>query len=234
MNNWTAIYHAFDELLARQFADASWQFLDRREMETIAIAQACIPMPAKLSKAVDKRRIDFVMGRYAAALALAKLGVTAGDIPINPDFSPKWPPGITGSISHNQDLVVAIVVPQASCRSLGIDVEMLLSKDQGDEIKRQITSEQEFLVLQQSLVGWTESQILTLAFSAKESLYKCLRPLVGRFFDFGEAQLHIVSQERGEFRLRLVGDLSPDFAAGLQLTGYWAISGHCMLTALRL
>src|SRR6185295_16435570 len=90
-----------------------------------------------------------------------------------------------------------------------------------DELRARICSNQERALLARGLAA-PEHHLVTFAFSAKESLYKCLYPLVGKFMDFSAARVVAVTghahSERlvGELALELSVDWSPEFRAGRQ------------------
>jgi len=78
----------------------------------------------------------------------------------------------------------------------------------------------------------------TVVFSAKESLYKCLGPLVGTMFDFLDAEIQVskeaIVRGAGVFRARLLSDLPNGFARGFALDGAFGIEGGHVHTALEL
>ena len=65
--------------------------------------------------------------------------------------------------------------------------------------------------------GARERELATTIFSAKESLFKCLYPRVGVFFDFEDAEVEWIV--KSAFGVRLQRDLSADFGRGLLLEG---------------
>lgn len=76
-----------------------------------------------LPGAVAKRQREFAAGRAAARMALAGIGVAAQAIAQGADRAPVWPPGVVGSITHTGDACLAIAIPSAMCRGIGIDLE---------------------------------------------------------------------------------------------------------------
>ena len=70
----------------------------------------------------------------------------------------------------------------------------------------------------------------TVAFSAKESLYKCLAPTVGAFFGFEDARVLEASAER--VRLRLERTLHPALPAGALFDVRWALEDARVRSAL--
>lgn len=128
----------------------------------------------------DKRLREFSAGRYCARAALADLGIEPVALPVGPGRAPVWPAGIVGSISHTDDIAIAVVARQAALRSLGIDVES--SDPLGADLLPLVCRDEERIALRT-----TGPQLLDgakLIFSAKESIYKCLWPLTGTFLEF--------------------------------------------------
>jgi enterobactin synthetase component D len=68
---------------------------------------------------------------------------------------------------------------------------------------------------------------VTLVFSAKESLYKCLQPLTGVFFDFADAAVVEADVGQRTLRLRLLRRLSDEHDRGRELRASFSFSdGH--------
>lgn len=169
-------------------------------------------------RAVPKRRAEFLAGRFAAGQVLAELGHTG--LPArNEDGSPRWPAQITGSITHGAARAFCAVARAEHVRGLGIDVERVMGPDAKAELRARICGDAEWALLKQSL-SLPDHQLLTLAFSAKESLYKCLYPLMGRFMDFGAARVTAVqgtsqgARFAGELTLSLSVDWSDELRQG--------------------
>ena len=125
-----------------------------------------------------------------------------------------------GSITHGAALVLCAVARATELRGLGIDAERLMDASTKDELLSRICRADERAVLQQSLTA-PEHQSVTFAFSAKESLYKCLFPLVGRFRAFSPArvvQADATCDEAGRLvgalLLELTVDWSPELRRG--------------------
>jgi 4'-phosphopantetheinyl transferase EntD len=103
---------------------------------------------------------------------------------------------------------------------VGLDVETLIPAARAEELQRAIVSEAESAQLR------THSQpfnhLLTLAFSAKESLFKALYPQVRCYFDFLDARLVTLDTQRQTFELELLKTLTPQCHAGRRFNGrYW-------------
>ncbi|GAA0839833.1 hypothetical protein GCM10009113_03930 [Marinobacter szutsaonensis] len=146
---------------------------------------------ARVVAAVEKRKNEYRTGRNLARQALANLGIQPCAIPSGPKGEPCWPPGIVGSISHCKGLCLAAVAPESTFHSIGVDVE--LNKPLPAGIPEMIFSAEECLRHPHpNLISCLD----TLTFSAKESVFKCLFPIVGFYFDFKEVSLTFQTRDR--------------------------------------
>jgi len=156
-------------------------------------------LPAALNEASAARVAEYTAGRVSAAAALRLLTGEPSFPGAGVDSEPIWPLGTVGSISHAGGVAVAIVGLGDVYRGVGIDIEPLLTTAQVTEIRTQIISEMEWSMLCKAYAD--ERVALTVAFSAKESLYKAIYPTVGRFVDFREARLVGVANDGLAFQL---------------------------------
>jgi len=204
---------AFALDLGPAVACAGFEVVDHEAIVTELAALQVLGLPVR---AVAKRRAEFLAGRLAARTALTALGVES--MPgRNEDGSPRWPAQISGSITHGAERAFCAVARTDDVRSLGIDAERLMGPQTKAELVARICSTAELEVLARGL-GAPEHHLVSLAFSAKESLYKCLYPLVGRYMDFAAAR--VVFAERRAAESRLAGELtlalSVDWSAELR------------------
>src|SRR5690606_6132023 len=81
---------------------------------------------------------------------------------------------------------------------------------------------------------WVSSdrQYLTLIFSAKESIFKCLYPLVQQYFDFRHAVIRLDAQQPGHFHFELLKDLGGEFDEGYTASGYYELADNFVHTAV--
>jgi 4'-phosphopantetheinyl transferase EntD len=141
-----------------------------------------------IARAVDKRRAEFATARVHARHALSQLGVEPCPLVPNPDRSPRWPPGIKGSISHTAGCCVVAVTRASEVAGLGLDVEE--DTPLPAELVRMVCTPEERLWVDG--FGSAEKGWLTkLTFSAKEAFYKCQYGLTQTQLDFGEVQLRM-------------------------------------------
>ncbi len=188
------------------------------------------------ASAVPKRRAEFLAGRFAARQALAGLGI-ASTPGRDPQGHPIWPEGVAGSITHGADRALSVAARTKDVRGVGIDAERLMSAATKDELMARICGDDERAVLARSLSA-PEPARITFAFSAKESLYKCLFPQVGRFMDFTAARVVAASATAasggwvGELTLELAIDWSASLPRGRTFHAPFVASDHHVETGV--
>lgn len=133
--------------------------------------------PTELTDAAATRRSDFLMGRLAAVEALRRLGVD-GSVGRSSDGAPVWPEGVAGSLTHHSGVAAAVVGRDIA--GLGIDICPRLDGDRLRAVVRQCLTETE-------RERWAGEEAATVAFAAKESIYKAAYPRARRFIGFAEA-----------------------------------------------
>src|SRR6185503_8619182 len=108
------------------------------------------------------------------------------------------------------------VARRQEVRALGIDAERLLGASTRPELGQRIAAPGELELLAAALAA-PEPHLVSVVFSAKESLFKCLYPLVGKYMDFSAARVVEVSARpaaagrAGELLLELASDWSGEF-----------------------
>ncbi|HFS8942218.1 TPA: enterobactin synthase subunit EntD [Enterobacter roggenkampii] len=147
-----------------------------------------LPHHAELANAGRKRKAEHLASRIAAAHALPDHTVPG----IGPSGEPLWPEGVSGSITHSgtQAMAVAVRYPYAL---VGIDCEAILPDREAREIQDGIINAQEAMCLTRS--GSPFALALTLAFSAKESLFKALFPTARRYMGFDFSRVTALNQK---------------------------------------
>lgn len=177
------------------------------------------------------RKNEFLLGRLCACLAHQRhFGTELLVLPFSSDRSPLWPQNIIGSISHNRSWVGAAVAESKLLLGVGVDFE-LMGRAKG-ELGRYIRSSKDL----QGHPFFNENELLTLIFSAKESLYKALYPTVQRFFGFETAAVREIDHLAGTFKIDLVSEISPSFgpAGRHRFEGRFKIVGETCLTVLEI
>jgi len=148
-----------------------------------------------------KRYREFCHGRSCARAALAANGLPNQPVPVGKNRQPIWPLDVVGSITHHGDIAIAVVAPKINLRSLGVD--LAAAEPLGSTLPRLIARPDEIKALGQ-LVGIELAP--TVIFSVKESIFKCLWPILHRYIDFLDIELRpertdgaVTAVPRGEF-----------------------------------
>ncbi len=187
-------------------------------------------LPEKLESAVTKRKAEYIAGRYCAIQSLKTLGTPAPqDISTNENRSPNWPEGYIGSITHSKGFASAAISEKKYIRAIGIDSELLIKERTASNVHSHVLTENEKHDDNLWITG-NFREYLTLVFSAKESIYKCLNPLVNQFFDFRDACISFDENKPNEFSYTLLKTLSPEFSERFQGKGQYLIDGEFIHT----
>jgi enterobactin synthetase component D len=189
-------------------------------------------VPDSLRRAVLKRQIEFLAGRVCAQQAIEHLtGHKPASLPSRPDRAPDWPLGIVGAITHTAGYAAALVALATHYQGIGIDCEVVLNAD-NLKLQRHICVPNELEDLQAAHRTWPPELLLTLVFSAKESLYKCLYPQVQKYFGFCAARLVTLDVEQRTFVIQLEQDLHPNLRPRCRWTGCFMRCQHLLMTAI--
>lgn len=191
--------------------------------------QRCaVPPPASIQRSVAKRQAEFLAGRVCARAALRQLDHLDCIPAIGEDRAPVWPTHISGSITHSTGHAAAIVAHKAQWRGLGMDLENVLSLERAERLAGEILTTDE-LQRMGALSREQHALLVTLTFSAKESLFKALYPIVQKRFYFEHAEL-LEWSVSGQLRLRLLTDLSSEWCHGEELVGQFAVTDGQLLS----
>ena len=150
---------------------------------------------------------------------------------IRSDRAPQWPEGLVGSITHTEGFASAAVARADEWWSLGIDSERIEGTEIPSAALDLALRAEEWHLDRGSL---SEAQSLWLIFSAKESIYKCLYPLVGRAFDYSAVILEKIDPTSGTFYFRLAEALAPEFPVSYRSQGRFEFSRGCVHTGVEL
>jgi enterobactin synthetase component D len=160
--------------------------LDLLGLEAALLGVDLRPMlPVSLAPAVRRRQLSFVGGRLCAERCLAQLGDAASAVGYGRSGEPIWPQAFQGSITHTRELAHAAAVAAGHAGGIGIDSEHVV--ETGSEIVASCCTQFE-------RDTWFRDNTIdplraTLLFSAKESFYKAVYPVVQRFVDFNEVEV---------------------------------------------
>jgi enterobactin synthetase component D len=201
---------------------------------TVPAQTELIPLPAALADAIPKRQVQFRAGRYCAMKAMEALGPSyAGrSVARAASGAPLWPDGLVGSITHTDDFASAAVALRADAAALGIDTERIMTEPRARNVGRMIAWPSELGHARSA--GLSRLEGMTLVFSAKESIFKCLHGLVGCYFDFHDVRIVEVDGQERTFVARLVKTLSESFPAHTLLRGTFDVESAWMHTGIAL
>ncbi|KGJ97520.1 4'-phosphopantetheinyl transferase family protein [Colwellia psychrerythraea] len=183
-----------------------------------------------LTHAVAKRKSEFVAGRYLARKALITLGSSKATVGVGANREPIWPDYFLGSLSHTSDFAICAVANKKDVDRIGIDAENILNQKVAKDIVKNILIESEY-----KLVGTYNNPdpvMLTLIFSAKESLFKALYPEVKHYFDFDTAKMKEINFTTRQFTLELVQMLGPNLPIGTRFYGTFEFSAERVFTVI--
>lgn len=206
---------------------------DAQRFDDSAFAFHGMALPDSLSRAVTKRRAEYLAGRVCARHALSALDIHVTALPSLTDRQVDWPLPAKGSITHARDLAAALVATTSTHQGLGVDAELWLSVERADYLATSILTPDE----QQAIDGFTPEQrarLVTLTFSLKESLFKALYPLTGTRFYFHDARIEGLDPTVSSGQCTLVLDctLSETWQSGMRLIGDHADLDDHALTAV--
>ena len=125
------------------------------------------------------RAAQYSSGRRVAHAALRDLGL-ADAVVAKRGRVPVWPADTVGSIAHSHSLALALVGRRAHFAGVGIDAE--LHGRVRERLARRVLTGAEYQRL-------TQGDTATLLFSAKESVYKAVNPLVGEYLGFQDVEI---------------------------------------------
>jgi enterobactin synthetase component D len=192
-----------------------------------------VEIPEKYQDCVDSRKAEFVAGRHCAAKALRSINPSANTaVGVNSDRSPIWPEGFIGSITHTNNFVSAMVARTSVVRGIGIDSEEIISESTASEIKEIVGQEEEYALFASKIESsQTIQEFITILFSAKESIYKCLYPQVNKFFDFHDVKITDINLETGKFYYTVVNELNSEFTESYTAEGNFKIENGAVHTS---
>jgi len=150
--------------------------------------RALMPQEAcAFASSVVKVRRASGAARIVARQLLARLGHVGCALPKASSGAPIWPPGVTGSLAHDDKVAVAAVAIQRDIHALGIDVEP--AEPLPDDLLDLVATPQERSTLE------SDPYRGRLLFVAKEAVYKALYPLDQIFLDHQDVQIDLADRK---------------------------------------
>jgi enterobactin synthetase component D / holo-[acyl-carrier protein] synthase len=173
------------------------------------------------------RRAEFALGRACARRALSRLGIEGEPLLRGEQRDPVWPPGVIGSLTHTEGFCAAAVARRGELLALGLDAE---SAPISPRAARRVLDDEERARID-ALGPAPSCDFATLAFSAKESVFKALYPLCGRRLVFRDAAIEI--DPRAEtFGVLLRAGGEGALPRGARIEGRYALTPRCVVTSV--
>ena len=170
-------------------------------------------------KMSPKRSQEFSSGRYAVHLAHKAIGLTPTEI-LSEGRVPIWPGGQVGAITHVSKYAGAIV--SSELKGVGLDFERV-GRIRPKLHKKLFTDFEENWLSQQ-----TRQEASTIMFSAKESVYKSIYPILNRYVGFQEVEINL-DWASSTFAVRYRTDDMSEISKS-ETRGFWSISEDYVLT----
>lgn len=161
-----------------------------------------------LSKAVPKRRNEFIVGRRCARAALAQIDVEPCVLLSGEDRVPEWPVGVLGSISHSMRLCCAVAAHSNTAACLGVDLETTTRISSG-------VIERVLHPLEADFVGDNQAHG-SLIFSAKEAFFKAQFPTWGAWPNFDDLAFQVDTSTGQLEVIHVAANLPPDLRSAAE------------------
>jgi enterobactin synthetase component D / holo-[acyl-carrier protein] synthase len=180
--------------------------------------------PENLNRMVDKRRSEFLAGRYCAQKTLIDAGSRNTQVRVGSNNTPYWPFGFVGSLTHCAGLSIAYASKRSDYKNIGVDVEKIMSRDFAQKVSKLVFPEDE------KVHDWPLSyeSLLTIVFSAKEAVFKAIYHDVGYVFGFDKVKL--IKVERSYLILEIGENLSESWVKGDRISIHYEIFGDLVFT----
>ncbi|WP_050749314.1 4'-phosphopantetheinyl transferase family protein [Candidatus Regiella insecticola] len=171
-----------------------------------------IHCPDQISRAVPKRRMEYLAGRYSAKATLQAFPVETSQVIIGANRCPVFPSPLMGSIYHSRNVACCSVSQSDGITALGVDIEHFIAGEQVIDIGDSVINDDESRLL----ISFTYpyNQLFTAVFSAKESLFKALYPQAGFYFGFDYAALRHLEPDNHIMVFELTKPISKAFPKG--------------------
>jgi enterobactin synthetase component D len=186
-----------------------------------------IILPQATERFHPDRRHEYILGRVCASKAYEMCtGSELLSLTILPSRAPQWPQNVVGSISHDLNFVGAAVATKLDLLAIGIDFEVVGRTK--PEVASRICNDEDI----QTHHILSSAELLTVIFSAKESLYKALHPIVNVFFGFEAAAVREIDLQAKTFAIELLEPLSSRFSKHHRFDGRFIIEQGSCLTVI--
>jgi len=176
-----------------------------------------------ISGAVAKRQQEFATVRWCLRQLFQQLGIEYNSVLKGKDGEPILPHQLCGSVSHTNNAYCAAVAFKEKYKSLGIDIEDINRDISESAIKFFMNKDELVLFKKNREIGYEK-----LVFSAKESVFKLLSPLIKESIHFSDVS--IFPKDEGTFIYRINRDINDTLHKGLEKEGLYFKSKDFILT----
>ena len=177
-----------------------------------------------------KRLADFTGGRTCARRALRAFGYDDVALVPNDDRTVRWPPGITGSITHTGGYCAAVVAEQRQVSALGIDAEIVGGVR--PEFWHLLFTPIDRAQLAAAETAVERACLATVIFSVKEAFYKCQYALSSQWVDFDDVTIRVKSTPVGGTFTVEAATLRPSLTRYLPAFGRYEVNGELVITGI--
>lgn len=153
-----------------------------------------------------RRMRTFATGRAVLKEALAHAGGQAGAIGRSARGAPLLPLGFIGSLSHKDELAVALVDKSDGDVTLGVDVELVGAATR--DIASHVLTPREQAQLAH-LDDERRARAVLERFSIKEAFYKAIDPKLERFVGFLEVEVELDDAGQAQFMTSVLDAYAP-------------------------
>ena len=178
-----------------------------------------------VNKAIEKRQKEYSAGRHLSRKLMEILDIQVCPLLRNTDRSPRWPQGMSGTITHTDEVCLVAAGRLPAKTFVGLDLEG--SEPLGEDLLK-------FIVRQDELEQLPFDEVrryAKLIFSAKEAFYKAQHPITQTMLDFLEVSLDLdISADT--FQVRVHHDCR--FKLPKRIHGSWNWIGQFVLTGVRI
>ncbi len=162
-------------------------------------------LPNSLKTAAIGRQNEFIAGRICAIKAGKQIGFEVEDLKIGDSREPLWPNGLVGSITHTKGFAIAAVALKTHIRSIGIDIEKIISEKRIETIYKMVLTEDDKLMMK-NVPSDMELLACSAIFSIKESLYKAIYPFCKCYFGFKEANINEINFDQQSVEIEIISE----------------------------
>lgn len=173
-----------------------------------AYAEYHINFPLVIKKSIGKRQAEFFAGRYIAKLLLQQQKSVSHFVDIGEHGKPIFPSGFCGSITHSDDgsngIVLCLIAKEQQIKAIGVDCQHFIKQNTSRVLQKYLIGPHERDIWQQV----SDSSIVqnTLAFSAKESIFKARFSAYGQTIAFDALSLSNARKNKLRFVLHNTQD----------------------------